>query len=141
MANVGVLAGILFLAIEIQQNNNLLERDITLSNQDVINGQFINSEYLPGILTKINEATGQSGFDVQYIEEFGLTQVEATRWIRFINQQWRQNEANWVALGGSEEICRALASSLRRGRDHQIYWDNRQEGYNPEFVECVENAR
>ena len=142
MANFGVLIGIVFLALEIQQNNSLLERDITLSQQAVSNGQFINSEYLPAILNKINGATGSGGFDQDYIDEFDLTpEEEATRWARYINQIWRESEANWEALGRSDEICRSMAVSLRRGRDHEIYWEARQEAYNPEFKSCVEGAR
>ena len=141
LANFGVLIGIIFLALEIQQNNNLLERDIALSQQDVSNGQFINSDYLPGILNKINDATGFSGFNQQYIDEFDLTPEEATRWARYINQIWRENEANWQALGRTDEICRSMAGSLGRARDHVICWEARREAYNPDFVACIEAAR
>lgn len=141
LANFGVLIGIIFLAIEIQQNNNLLERDITLSQQDAVNGQFINSDYLPGIQKKIYEAEGIDGYDRRYIEEFNLTEEESIRWARYINQIWRQNEANWEALGGSDNICRSMAGNLNRRRDYQIYWENRKQAYIPRFVECIEAAR
>ena len=140
-ANIGVLAGIVFLALEVQQSNNLLEREIALSQQDTSNGQFINSEYLPAILNKIDAASGVNGFDEQYIQEFDLTKEEATRWVRYINQIWREGEANWEALGRDSEICRSMAVSLNRRRDHVIYWENRKQAYIPEFADCVENAR
>ena len=138
-ANVGVLVGIIFLAIEIQQNTNAIQYEVTLTEQNIMNGPFTNTDRLPEIKAKINEVQGSSGLTTEFAKTFDLSIEDSLRWTRYLTQVWQINEANWRLVGNDESICefgKILLSSL----DNEIYWNYQRPRYSPEFVDCVENA-
>ena len=59
LANVGVLAGIVFLALEIKQNTQMLERQAHLERSGNISGLLVEpGSALPGIYAKVKAVDG-----------------------------------------------------------------------------------
>jgi len=139
-ANVGVLAGIVFLGLEIQQNTKAIERDIQIQSSEVRHGQIANSDYLPSITVKLNEVQGRSSIVTQFIEEFGFTTEEANRWWRYLAQNWEQNEADWIYRGRPPDDC-PIALRLIEFKDNQLFYEFWKRNIEQGYIDCIESSR
>ena len=102
LANFGVIVGLTFVGIELQQNTRVIDRDFQISKVDYGLGTFVNSDYLPQIAEKINrvEDTSVSGdLDALLMDAFDLTNAEAARWWRWMLSQWLRDEVDWDFQG------------------------------------------
>jgi|GEM_PF-1864967 len=139
IANLVVLVGIIFLAIEIQQNTNAARYEAVLAQQEIINGPFTNTDRLPEILAQVHEVQGGDNVPIELSETYSLSMADSLRMARYLTQIWQTNEANWLLLGEDETIC-IFSNVLLRAQDNEIYWRNQRGRYDPRFIECVENA-
>ncbi len=135
-ANIGVLIGIIFLAVEIRQNTEMTRAQITQSRADAaiaLASEYINSDYLPDVYAKF--AHGEE-----------LTFQEASRYRVYLRAALRNHQNNYLQyrqgfLG--EYIPRSTANAIRgiastpRGRE---YWARNKTNYSDEFVEFVDQA-
>ena len=141
-ANVGVLIGIVFLAIEIQQNTQALNRDIELTELDYNLGRFVESDHLPDIVGKIGESSARRDstlrLERQIMEEFGLSRAEASRWWRWVLSQWLRNEVDWKYAGESRERCR-VGTIIRGQNGNDLLWELLAgNNFSPNYIDCVE---
>jgi len=132
LANLGVLLGIVFLAIELRQNNELMESEARFNRVSVskegYNIQSTNGE-LAEIIVKVNNNAP-------------LTEVELYRFTMLhmrllINIEWmfREMPADSPERKYAERTIEwALSNKLRR----QIYLD-RTDLFDPEFVIWIED--
>ena len=142
-ANIGVLIGIIFLAVEIQQNTQAINRDIELSELDYNLGRFVESDHLPGIVEKIGESpAGRNStlrIESPIMEEFGLSSAEASRWWRWVLSQWLRNEVDWEYAGRERESCR-VGTIILGQNGNKLLWDLLSErNLSPEYIDCVQN--
>jgi len=134
-ANVGVLIGIVFLAIEIQQNTEMTRAQITQGRAEIsvaMAEMNVNSDYLPSIRAKISNSEA-------------LTQEEAIRYQNWLRAVFRSQDNNFQQykqglLG--EHIPRALAETARDavvndpvGRD---FWEQSKRMFSDDYIEFVD---
>ena len=136
IANFGVLAGIIFLAVEIRQNTETTRAQITQSRADTaitLASAYFNSDYLPDVNAKIRGG-----------EE--LTYQEATRYRAFLRAALRNHQNNYLQyrqgfLG--EYIPRSTTDAVRNITSNAIgreYWERNKSNFSDEFSEFVDHA-
>ena len=82
LSNLGVIAGLIFLAIEIDQSNNQNESMIIQARTDQLDQYYqasANSDYLPAIFEKVSNS-GLSTLDPEELRR--LRNIELARYIR-----------------------------------------------------------
>ena len=138
IANIGVLLGIVFLSLEIRQNTKVIEREMMISSADAMHGQFIDSEYLPGMLVKLNNAQSINADSLvqPLMSEFDFTEEEAHRWWRYLAQTWIHNQADWIYNGKRSTDCQQPVFLLRF-RDQQLFFDFYKRNLDQDYLECI----
>jgi len=133
-ANFGVLVGIVFLAVEIQQNTEMTRAQITQSRAEAALAMAdltANSDYLPAIMVKARNGEP-------------LTDEEAIRYVVQIRAALRNQDNNiqQYRQGLLEEyIPRSVAGAVRNiiGTSFaRAYWTENKTGYSEAFVEFVD---
>ena len=135
LANIGVIAGIIFLGVELHQNNEMLGAEARQSRIDrALNGRnfFGNSEVATAI------AKIQNGEDPTPAE-----QVQVRAYVMSYLQLWEANfdEVRRGTLDDSTVLVRqrrALHGGMINGILFQHYWTEYKNGSSPEFAEWVE---
>ena len=136
-ANLGVVAGLVLLIIEIQQNTDMMEAQINQSRTETAISEqqaIYNSEFMPPILLKVQDGEQLSAEEMRryhhYIRGFNRNMD---------NQLWQYRRG---LLG--ENIPRSVRSAVRQvlgGSSHSIeVWDGRKVAYTDEYVAFVEEA-
>ena len=136
-ANLGVLAGILFLALEIQQNSELMRVQINQARADaamVSNEHSFNSDYIPAILVKIKEQK----------------ELNAEEWIRYVDYFRAMNRAQDNVLSQYDagmlgentprsvaDFARFFVGSSMNSRDA---WELSKAGYTDRYIAFVEQS-
>lgn len=139
-ANFGVLLGIVFLGIEIQQNTRAIERQVNIDSANALHGEMAGSQYYPDIQLKINAVQGGSEIVDNYVELFDLTPEQAERWWRRLAQMWGHNEADWIYRGRDDTEC-SLALTLLRFQDQQLFYEFWKQRLEPGYVRCIDANR
>ncbi len=134
LANIGVIAGIIFLAVELQQNNALLEAE----------ARFNLLEHRAEITTLQATDIGLSELLTKTRAGESLTRPEAARiasWAarHLLSWEWQYREFQNGALSENE-----LPVQTWRGVFHRAippmaeYWDGRRANFDPDFVQFME---
>jgi hypothetical protein len=136
-ANIGVLIGIAFLAIEIRQNAEMIRAQITQSRAETaiaISGMTVNSEYMPGIRIKVRDG-------------IKLTEEEKLRYRTFIRAILR-NQDNYLQQYNQglipDHIPRALAGAIRSIIAESPlaldYWEQTRSAFSDDFIAFVDDV-
>ena len=146
-AGLGVIISLIFLGLQThqgvlatEQNTRALERQMQLDITNTIHGEFISSEFLADIQQKVmavNPSNNGNTITDIFTSEYGLTEVEAIVWWRWLMLIWDQNLSYWEMLNRSPEGCEP-AANLLRFRDQRLFWDIFRDSYDPEFVNCID---
>ena len=129
VANAGVIAGIIFLAIEIQQNNELIASEARFNRLAIQTASItlaVEHSDLAELLFR-----SRNGDDI--------TPVEAYR----IGFYWNRVFANmqWTYLEAYDDIPLADWRNIFQGVFAQAHWETQKPSYDPEFAQFVdENA-
>jgi hypothetical protein len=134
LAHVGVLTGIIFLVIEINQNTAMIEAEMTQSRTESAMSEaqaLYNSEYLPEIFVAIRK--GEPLTDVQ---------IERTRhWFRGFNRnldnQLRQYQRGLLC----DDILRSVDSAVRANAEAPIFremWESTRLTFTDEYISFVD---
>ena len=137
IANLGVIAGLVFVGLEIRQNTTAMEREIRTSYADNVHGQIAESDYLAPIVTKIMEKDGSDGVGQKIMAEYDLSPEEAQRWWRHLLQNWLRDQADWIYEGGVD--CSKNIFKMK-SKDQEILFKSLKYLFEPEFVKCVESG-
>lgn len=133
VANIGVIAGIIFLAVEVQQNNQVLELQTQLqlqSNRETINTRLAENGELAAILVK--RESGEP-----------LSDVEAYR----LDRLWRASFTIWESeyrlyrdglLSDSLINPARFRAALEANPGMKEGWTIRKSNYSQEFVSWIE---
>ena len=132
LANLGVFIGIFFLAIELRQNNELMEAEARFNrasvSREAFNIQSTNRE-LAEIMVKADNN--------EPLTEVELFRFESSQMRLLINMEWiyRELPANSPERTYVERVMEsALSHKLRR----QIFLEN-IDRFDPEFVIWIED--
>jgi len=127
LANLGVVAGIVFLAIELRQNNDQLAAQITINQHQIRTadiGRFAQDPRLAALILK-----ARKGDDLSEVEREQLYWISAGR---FLN--WQLN----YQLGALRpENTRTIRSALLQDRYLLEIWNDFESSLSPDFVEFM----
>ncbi len=130
LANVGVIAGIIFLGVELQQNNELMEaqaRFNRLSIQTGSNTLVAENANLAGTLAKANKNEELTDGEKLQIHNFNVRVLS--------NMQWTYREVP------ESEIPIELWRRLHRDNLHRrAFWESQKTMFAPNFAEFYEKA-
>lgn len=132
LANLGVLVGIFFLAIELRQNNELMEAEARFNrvsaSKEAFNIQSTNGE-LAEIVVKVNNG--------QPLTEVELYRFESSHMRFLINMEWifrEMPEDSTDRKYAERRLTVALSNDLRR----KIYL-TRIDDFDTDFVSWIED--
>ena len=147
LANVGVLLGIVFLALEIRQNQNVVEEQNTLTRLTVRDTQYENYSRFRHLLLAnpelqeilIKGSTGQN-----------LTETEKARYRTMCNERLYMNLTAFTRAealgfpGGLKAGVRPTAREIRGATAFKECWEDASESFRTDgydsFVDEVERA-
>ena len=138
LANLGVLAGIVFLAFELQQNTEMTRAQITQSRADTaiaLAQSYFESEYIPEIQQKISRGDELSGEEISRYLAF----VRAT----LRNQDNNFQQYNQGLLGDyTPRNVTTVVNGLLVGDEAYALalWQRGKGNYSDDFVEFVDEV-
>ena len=134
LANVGVIAGIVFLGVELSQNNDLLEYekrrsalDLSLTQQDMV----LENPDARRAFARIT--IGESAL-TQAAEDEGLFAAMLTKLI--LTYQWQ-----YLELPETRDRIRYVLEHSGKVKSEERIWTGLRPTLNPEFVAFFEDAR
>ena len=129
LSNFGVILGIVFLATQLQQTNELMESERRYNRLQVVldgTSPYFENQALVEALLKTRDGQELSDSE-KFLVDFQLSNVLSS-W------QW-----TWVELRDSEEFpLEQYKDSMQRNKYFQNLWEERKSLMLPEFVEFVE---
>ena len=132
LANLGVLIGIFFLAIELRQNNELMEAEARF-NRVSASGEAYNIQSTNGELAEIHVKVNKS----QSLTDVELYRYESSYMRFLINMEWifrEMPEDSTDRKYAERRLASALSNNLRRS----IYL-KRIDDFDPDFVSWIED--
>ena len=127
-ANIGVIAGIILLAVELQQNNELLAAQQRFNRLSLATGTatlIAENSALAQAVTNVRDGASS----LATVEQ---TQLDSLAWRSILNQQWTFSE-----LPRDEMPVEQWRSNLNYPFWRDV-WAKRKGQLNPEFVDYVE---
>ncbi len=137
-SNIAVVAGIVFVAMEIQQNSEAIRISNEAEQRHNVLGRFVEIESLAEIEALIGELTGFSPIETRLIEDYGLSPEQAKRWWRYMLDQWIANAVNWE-YSNDNTVCN-IGANLLRVNDNHLLFEEFTPFMNPEYMQCVKEA-
>lgn len=128
LANIGVLAGIVFLGFELQQNNELLAAQQRFNRLSLATGTTTLIAENPTLA----QAMAKNG-DPNSLTTVEQSQLEALAWRAILNQQWTFSE-----LPRDEMPVEQWRYTARYAHWRNI-WGQRKSQLDPEFVRFMED--
>jgi hypothetical protein len=132
LANLGVLIGIFFLAIELRQNNELMEAEARF-NRVSASAEAYNIQCTNGELAEIHVKVNKS----QPLTDVELYRFESSLMRFLINMEWifrEMPEDSTDRKYAERRLASALSNNLRRS----IYL-KRIDDFDPDFVSWIED--
>lgn len=132
LANLGVIAGIVFLAVELQQNNRLLAAEAEYNNLQRRSANSVaNDPELAEFWFKVN-----SGEPLTELEQF---RVDATARNNLVDWEWTYGQIRAGNLSFESlpiEVFRAAfhGQGGERKIDYAPLWESVKSQFNPDFV-------
>ncbi len=136
-ASVAVLVGIVFLAVEINQNTAMMETQIHQSRaaQAMAEAQSLyNSDYVPALLVKVKLGEELSN------EE----RVRYTSLFRAFNRNWdnqlRQFNQGFLAANIPRSLRGAILEEIGSSELARMEWERTKDTYSDEYIEFVDSV-
>jgi hypothetical protein len=147
LANIGVIAGIIFLGVELRQNNRLsaaqAEYNLLQYQTNFASPPYQNPEIIDFILSARQKAS--SGEELTGRERFRVRRLLD---LRVDGWQWRYFQNRAGALREMDALKSEIAFTFNGGAENYgaseqeflDYWNNRSRRMNPEFVQFVDTV-
>ena len=136
-ANVGVIFGLIFLAVELNQNSDLMRIQISQSRADaamVSNESSFNSDYLPQIRVKIS-----AGEDLSAEER-----LRYRDWFRASNRNQdnvlQQYYAGMLSSNSRRSVRDFAGDVVASSKHAREAWEIQKISYSDEYVALVEEV-
>ena len=136
-ANVGVLVGIVFLAVEIRQNTDMTRAQITQSRAEAamsLADSSYNSEYIPDIWIK-----SQEGEPLTAAENFRF-RVWLRASLRNQDNNFQQYKQGLLGDHIPELVSRVVRTTIASSPSGREYWEGAKFGYSVEFIKYVDSV-
>ncbi len=133
LANVGVIAGIVFLGLELRQNNALLQaqsRSNFLGARLQVNSAIAESAWLPEIFAKVRAG--------ETLSEDEAIRLQAQHQVIFTLWQWTYEDYTSLRLEPPGERLRAIFAGQTLTPQLAATWEVYKATVDPEFAEWVD---
>jgi len=141
VANLAVVAGIIFLAIEIRQNTLSNERQMLMERISGSMDPYFSSPELVEVWAKVKAVDGLEPVAAEYINRYNLTPEEAVLWSRLVHRGWYVQQAHFIVDAPSEDLATAIREFYHLYPDVRIVFDiNEDSALNEDFVAYVESV-
>lgn len=135
-ANIGVLIGIIFLAIEIQQNTKV-NRGIAIDAiQTGVREQLMAAVENPELISLIIRARRN---DELTLEERGILSFYFGATLLQVENAYYQKEAGLITEDFFNSLNRNIEATTRENDIARRYWENNKSNYTREFQEYVDS--
>ena len=135
VANLAVLAGIIFLALEIQQNTSAINRQAGIERTSRIMEPYIHD--IPAIYEKVKAVDGEEPVIKAFENRYKLDTQEAVAWTAFLQTNWQAYESDFLHLGPSAELD-AKVKYMWSFPDNQLLWAQLKNSFDEEFAAHVD---
>jgi hypothetical protein len=132
IANIGVIGGILLLAYELRQNNDLMEAEARLSRTNMaVEAWRLTAEN--GELTELRVREGRG----EALSEGETRQVDAVVMAVFVLVAWTHKE---LQEGSSEltQVREVQRYNFAKFPEYRRVWESRKTTFDPAFVQWME---
>mgnify|MGYP001816494569 CR=1 FL=1 len=117
-ASLAVVATLGLLVVQINQSNDIEQRQSILRQAQWDAEMFLLSDELPSILSKIKAV---DGYDLQpWMERYELSYAEAASWVRWLTLMWRGWELDYMTNGPSNGLEQAIRDTAN-WPDQKLY--------------------
>jgi len=137
VANIGVIFGLILVALELQQNSELMRVQISQARADsamASNEHSFNSDHIPPILVKVRQGSDLSA------EE----RIRFTDYFRAMNRNQdnvlSQYDAGMLGDNTPRSIIAYVCQFIHGLEASRAAWDYTKDGYTDRYVLFVENA-
>ncbi len=133
LANVGVIAGIVFLGLELQQNNELMKSEIRGNFQGArlhVNSLITDSQWLPEIFAKVE--AGESLAPDEAIR------LQAQHQVILTVAQWMYEDYIALGLEPPAERMRAVFDGVTLTPRIRETWESYKQTVAPDFAEWMD---
>jgi hypothetical protein len=133
VANIGVIFGILLLAYELRQNNDLMEAEARLSRTNMV----VDAWRLTAVNGELTELRARERRGEE-LSEGETRQVDAAVMAVFVLVAWTYGEMQ----EGSPELDQARAVqryNFARFPEYPRVWEERKTTFNPAFVQWMDD--
>jgi len=138
LANLGVIAGIIFLGVELRQNNILMEAEARLSQYENARQFAVNLSVTPSlaeVLAKVSQ--GEELTEAEDIQVYGLG-LSVLRAFQFNFREWRERPSGQIDIDA--EGMRVLFHANRLDYNLAKTWQFARTQFDPDFVEFFEES-
>ena len=136
-ANLGVVIGLVLLVIEIRQNTDMMEAQITQSRTETAMSEqqaFYNSEFLPAIRVKVESGEQLSA------EEMLRYQTYFRGFNRNMDNQLWQYNRGFLENNIPRSIRNGVRNVIGKSRLSIDVWDRQKISYTDDYVAFVDEA-
>ena len=134
-ANLAVLAGIIFLAIEISQNTDMMRTQINQSRAELAMNEaesMYNSDYIPALMTKIRRGDEISAEERERHSHF----------LRALNRNWdnqlRQHREGFLDDNIPRSVRNGVIAEIATIELARQQWEQTKEIYSDEYIAFVD---
>ena len=120
---LAIIFSLIYVGYELNDNTRALEQQSIQNRADTLNGPFLNSPLIPGILAKIKEIDGYEPIERLFIDRYNFTYEEAGIWARYLGQNWTGFEAEFVRNGPTQGLTDRIQLFMYFP-DNYIMWDS-----------------
>jgi hypothetical protein len=133
-ANLAVIAGILFLAFELKQNNDLLRAEVRLERAKIridAYGQRISSDAALQAIVRSRSGEALNAAETELLESLAMQSY--TRW-EYVVGEYKEGRLEWESVP-IEDWKRVVSENPYM----ETTWHRRgNKGFDPDFVKFVE---
>jgi len=137
VANIGVIFGLILVALELQQNSELMRVQINQARADsamASNEHSFNSDYIPPILAKIRQGEDLS------VEE----RIRFVDYFRAMNRNQdnvlSQYDAGMLGENTPRSIITYVCQFIHGSEASRAAWEHTRGGYTDRYIRFVETA-
>ena len=136
-ASVGMIVGLIVLAVELNQNSDLMRIQISQNRADAAmasNESFFNSDYLPQIQVKINAGEQLSAEEtIRYRDSFRASN-------RNQDNVLQQYNAGMLTSNSPRSVRSFIASQVASTRHSREAWEAQRDIYSDDYIALVEEV-
>jgi hypothetical protein len=139
IANLAVVAGIVFLAFELQQTTRIQEHQMRMDLNSDYFGPFFSSSELVEVWSKVKAVDGLEPVTEVFVDRYKLTPGEAAIWSRHVHSIWYTQQAQFEYGGPSDALSKSIGG-LYRYPDTRVVFEMNEDGeLSDEFIAYVES--